>query len=387
MEIEEEVSASESEDESMSSDQEISEDGAENKIAVKKEVYMPGTSLDADEKLVCDQSVYVMLHHASTGSPCLSFDIIKDDWGDNRSTFPMSAYAVAGTESPRAHTNSVVVMKMSNIHKTQKIEREDDDDEESSDEEDEEKKPKLDCALIKHQGCVNRVRASHVNQAVLCATWSEIGHVNIWDIGPQLRAVQNSFTLESYCSKTNAETDASRKPIFTFTGHLSEGYGMDWCPTHPGVLATGDCRSAIHLWQPDEGASSWKVDQRPLSGHTGSVEDLQWSPNERHSGQPVATFKHHIAPVTTVEWHPTDSTVFASGGEDDQIALWDISLERDKDAETEERETELKNLPPQLLFIHQGQKEVKELHWHPQIPGVIISTAANGFNIFKTISV
>jgi ribosome assembly protein RRB1 len=47
------------------------------------------------------------------------------------------------------------------------------------------------------------------------------------------------------------------------------------------------------------------------------------------SGSPVATFKHHTQPVTTVEWHPAEATVFASGGSDDQIALWDLAVERD----------------------------------------------------------
>lgn len=29
--------------------------------------------------------------------------------------------------------------------------------------------------------------------------------------------------------------------------------------------------------------------------------------------------------------HPTDSTVFASAGADDQIALWDLALEKDEE--------------------------------------------------------
>jgi ribosome assembly protein RRB1 len=54
---------------------------------------------------------------------------------------------------------------MSNMHKTQKnIEKDDDDDNEeesdSDDDEDESKMPHLECARIKHQGCVNRIRVS-----------------------------------------------------------------------------------------------------------------------------------------------------------------------------------------------------------------------------------
>lgn len=44
-------------------------------------------------------------------------------------------------------------------------------------------------------------------------------------------------------------------------------------------LATGSCNRDIHLWHPREGGT-WHVDQRPLTSHSESVEDLQWSPNE-----------------------------------------------------------------------------------------------------------
>ena len=101
---------------------------------------------------------------------------------------------------------------------------------------------------------------------------------------------------------------------------------------------------------------------------------------------PVADFSWHSAPITSVEWHPSDPSVFAASGADDQLTLWDLSVEVDEDeAPTDPSHPDVK-VPGQLLFVHQGQKDVKELHWHPQIPGMIISTASDSFNVFKTIS-
>ena len=49
------------------------------------------------------------------------------------------------------------------MHKTQKDEEEDDDEDSDEDEEEEEdKKPLLECARIKHPGCINRIRGSLV---------------------------------------------------------------------------------------------------------------------------------------------------------------------------------------------------------------------------------
>lgn len=110
---------------------------------------------------------------------------------------------------------------------------------------------------------------------------------------------------------------------------------------------------------------------------------------------PVAHFSWHTAPITSVEWHSSDTSVFAASGADDQVTLWDLSVEQDEDEAPIVADATAKangngstpDVPPQLLFVHQGQKDVKELHWHPQIPGMLLTTASDSFNAFKTISV
>ena len=36
--------------------------------------------------------------------------------------------------------------------------------------------------------------------------------------------------------------------------------------------------------------------------------------------------------------------------------------------------------------IEQGQKDVKEVRWHPQCPGMLGSTAADGVHLFRPIN-
>lgn len=50
----------------------------------------------------------------------------------------------------------------------------------------------------------------------------------------------------------------------------------------------------------------------------------------------MGTFKHHTAPVTSVEWHYSEPSVVASAGEDNQVALWDLAVERDDDEVVDE---------------------------------------------------
>ncbi|KAM9723497.1 glutamate-rich WD repeat-containing protein 1 [Menidia menidia] len=422
--------------------EDMEEEGADGEG--ERKVYVPGIEpLPAGEELEMDRSAYRMYHECQTGSPCLSFDVLKDGEGESREQFPLSMLLCAGTQAETALKNRLLVMRMHNLHGTGKEKEEEESSEEESDEEEEDKKPQMELAMLPHYGGINRVRVTQCGQRSLAALWSEKGQVEIFDLQPQLEAVHSSAAMAAFLQQQK-EAPA----LFSFSGHMSEGFALDWSPKVPGRLVSGDCKKNIHVWEPREGGASWQIDQRPFSSHSKSVEDLQWSPTEAtvfascsvdqsirvwdirappnsmlsaddahasdinviswnrsepfllsggddgllkvwdlrqfKTGRPVASFKQHSAPITSVEWNPVDSSVFAASGADDVVSQWDLSVES---CDVGARVEGVKDLPPQLLFLHQGQSEVKEVHWHPQAPGVMISTALSGFNVFRTISV
>ena len=85
------------------------------------DVYIPGVHrLEKDEILEPDDSVYIMRHNMSVNWPCLSFDVLRDNLGDQRQRYPATAYIVAGTQADAAKNNEVSVYKMSSLQKTQK---------------------------------------------------------------------------------------------------------------------------------------------------------------------------------------------------------------------------------------------------------------------------
>lgn len=59
------------------------------------------------------------------------------------------------------------------------------------------------------------------------------------------------------------------------------------------------------------------------------------------------------------------------------MTIWDFSVEATED---EPLNTEI---PPQLMFLHLGQENIKELRYHPYYEDVLVSTAQDSYNIFK----
>ncbi|BGP31256.1 Ribosome assembly protein rrb1 [Rhodotorula toruloides] len=450
------VDAAENED---GEDGEMEVDEQEQRPASPKP-YLPGTKLEEGEFLAPDLSTYPLLHSFVPTWPSLSFDILRDNDGEERRGYPVSCALVAGTQAGDPTANEVTVMRWEGLGKTRRDPEESDG--EDSDDDDTEDDPVLTFRAIPHKGGVNRIRARPLGNPLSqgpplppdpyhVATFSETGKVHIFDIAPH---------LNSLLSPATASASLSKNPLHTVDNHgRAEGFALDWSkPSGSSTshrLLSGDIYSKIYLTTLSP--SSITTSPKPFSSHTDSVEDIQWSPQEAtvfascsadrsirvwdirmkerksaigvagaHSSDvnviswnlstqyllasggdeggikvwdlrnfkgtsapaptPVVHFSWHTAPITSIEWHPTDESCLAAAGADDQVTLWDLSVEEDEDERPTGPDADrLRDVPAQLLFCHQGQSDVKEVHWHPQIPGTVVSTAADGFNIFKSL--
>jgi ribosome assembly protein RRB1 len=409
--------------------------------------------LEEGQVLEPEPGTYKMLHRLEVQWPCLSFDILPDALGDNRTKFPMTSYVVSGTQADKADKNKLVVMKWSNLQKTNKDGLDDDDDEDEIDnkyrveddddddgDSDNDEDPNLEFRMIKHNGGVNRVRAMP-QMSTLVASWSDNGSVYVHNIFSELEG------LEGRVGGGNS------KPVHTFSQHSTEGYALGWNPHQVGQMVSGDCNGHAYLWSPASGGT-WNqsrilteskssfpsiediefrkkgdncanifalcggeqgkvgiVDVRnPVKAatefvaHKGDTNVLSWNPIvgqllltggddgsfkvwdiRATSRGALANFKWHRGPITSVDWHPKDEAVLAVSSEDDTTSIWDMSVEEDESVDPSAGGDSY--YPPQLLFLHMGQQSVKEIKFHKQLPGVVVSTALDGFNIFKTFNI
>ena len=249
--------------------------------------------------------------------------------------------------------------------------------------------------LVGHEKSVEDIKWSPENCEML-ASCSVDKSIRLWDL---------------------RESGASKNVITVQEGHMADINVIDWNRKNSHLIASGGDDGVVRVW------------------------DTRYIGREKKPF-PVADFHYHQRPITSIEWNPHDDTVMAVSSEDDRLTLWDLAVERDDeqeqadamdldnqvkhgnesssssededdeeeeddkdeefedlDEETEEKDKidkdidgveygdlDFKKIPEQMLFLHQGQQEIKELHWHPQFDGLLISTALNGLNVFKTIS-
>ncbi|KAL3898387.1 MAG: hypothetical protein SGCHY_002775 [Lobulomycetales sp.] len=379
-------------------------------------VYIPNASapLARDETLVHDDSAYLMLHSLNVEWPCLSFDFCNGPACP--ADYPVTAYMVAGSQAAPGAQNKLYAMKVSGLDKNCVDE---DDDDAMDDDDDNDVQQRLDHVTVPVSACVNRVRVMPHPESSIVACWTEDGTVSVRDFSAVMRSL-DSGAVDG--SSIDLETRYARK-----SSNGVEGYALDWSAVKAGRLATGDNDGVFSLLELAE-AGSWSLMATPHTGHQGSIEDLQWSPSEADvlasagsdgyvriwdtrsnrvaievkchdtdvnviswnrsvdhllvsgsdsgafsiwdlrnfaASTPAASFSWHKQPITSVEWHPWESSMLSVSGADEQLTLWDLALEADFEQEVKVGGEEVQ-VPPQLLFIHQGQQSIKEQHWHPR---------------------
>ncbi|KAK4173745.1 putative ribosome assembly protein [Triangularia setosa] len=406
------------------------------------------TKLEPGQTLSPDPTTYRMLHNLSTPWPCLSFDIIRDSLGDSRNVYPMTMYTVAGTqaENSKSSDNSLMVMKLSALSKMQGG---DDDDSSDDEDEDEDSDPLLEHKSIPLSSTTNRIRAHQApatgasqTPTTLTATMTESTNVYIHDITPHLASFdtpgtiitpqQNKplCTIRAHKSEGYAVDWSTLHPqgklltgdndglIYVttrtdgggfvtdnrpFAGHTSSVEELQWSPSEASVFASASSDGTIRVWDVrskarkpalsmqvsnvDVNVMSWSKQTTHLlasgddAGVWGVWDLRQWKSDGKPS--PIASFDYHKEQITSVEWHPIDDSIVAVSAGDNTVTIWDLAVELDDE---ESKDTGgVADVPPQLLFVHY-QNLAKEVHWHPQIPGVLSATGEE-FSVFRTISV
>ncbi len=358
-------------------------------MEVDRQIFIPGrTKLPPGEVLSPDPSTYDMLHTLSTPWPCLSFDIVRDTLGDNRKTYPATVFAVTGTqaEGRRAKENELMVLKLSGLSK---MEKEDETDSESDSDDDEGGEAILESKSIPLGSTANRIRAHQTPQSditkpaqTITATMLENAQVVIHDVTPHL----TSFDIPGTMLPPSAS-----KPLSTLRMHKTEGYALDWSPLQPlGKLLTGDNDGLIYVTTRTEGGG-WVTDTRAFTGHASSVEELQWSPNEKNvfasassdgtvkvwdvrskSRKPAVDVKVSNTDVNVMSWSKQTSHLLATGADDGQWGVWDL---RHWKPNPSAPSAPINASPVASFDFH--KEPITSIEWHPTDDSVVAVGSAD----------
>lgn len=407
--------------------------------------------LGPDEVLEADPTVYEMLHNVNMPWPCLTLDILPDKYGNERRSYPAKMFLTTATQASHSKDNEMIIMKLSSLTKTlAKSEDEDEDPElDEEDEENNNLDPILENESIPLKHTTNRIRVnpfSNQTNEYHTATMSENGEVLIFDISSQFKAfdqpgyqipkqskrpyhiIKNHGNVEGYgldwssvengnlltgdvsgriylTTRNNDKYVTDKNPYQINNSSIED---IQWSKTEKTVFATAGIDGFIRIWDTrskkhkpsisvkasnsDINVISWcdKIDYLLASGHddgSWGVWDLRnFQPNNQPT--PVVSYDFHKSPITSISFNPLDESIIAVSSEDNTVTLWDLAVEADDEEIKQQRKEskELNDIPAQLLFVH-WQKDVKDVRWHKQLPGTLVSTGTDGLNIWKTISV
>ena len=159
--------------------------------------------------------------------------------------------------------------------------------------------------------------AFHPQRPDIIATGSTKGAVVVWNLEKKGKKAARSLSTE----------------------HTRTVTRVDWHPTTPWMLASGSIDGTVKIWDTRRDGKKFKASTN-IKPKSSAVRDTQYNP---HDGNIVACafdngqvqlwdvrstrtclkkFAAHHGYVLTLDWHPSEPRVLASGGRDGQIKIW-----------------------------------------------------------------
>ncbi|KAK5578609.1 hypothetical protein RB653_008281 [Dictyostelium firmibasis] len=138
----------------------------------------------------------------------------------------------------------------------------------------------------------------------------------------------------------NTVREGSKSVERIFTDHSRAVNKLAWHPDKLDCILTGSQDNTLRMWDIRDSANASKITFSPKSE---SIRDVQFNPSQ--SNQFAAAFDNgtiqlwdirkptiavekitsHQGLVLTIDWHPEEKNIIASGGRDRAIRVWDFS--------------------------------------------------------------
>jgi len=109
---------------------------------------------------------------------------------------------------------------------------------------------------------------------------------------------------------------------------------ISWNTTAKFLLASGDDKGEFRIW-----------DLRNLNKGAGSKGKSEM--------ESITRIRWHTQAITSLSFEPREESVLAVTSADDKLTLWDFSVEVDEAEKIDYNENDME-IPPQLMFLHQG---------------------------------
>ena len=154
-----------------------------------------------------------------------------------------------------------------------------------------------------------------------------------------------------YATTTYLRKDMNNPPIVLENAHTSDVNCISWNNFCEFMIASGGDDGSFKVW-----------DIRYINN--GPISNIQW----------------HKGPITALSWDPFEDSQIAVSSEDNNLSIWDFSVEPDDNQLFDSKNNPI---PQQLLFLHQGQNNIKDLKFHPYYKDFLVSTAEDGINVMK----